>query len=291
VRDDDPHSVQDTRVPPSLHVAGLHLRSARRLLLRRPLPVRGLLAPVDERIVFVVGCPRSGTTFLAACIGSVPGFVDLGEVSAHKALVPQLAALDPALAAPRIRRTLTLTQRLGVVGGARAIEQTPETAFVATAAAIAFPQATFVHIVRDGRDVVCSLLERGWLATGRDDTDDAGNRYGPEARFWVERGREDEFAAASEARRCAWAWRRYVAAARAAPPTVELRYEQAVTHPAAAAAALAAALGAEHERALARALAAGSGSSVGRYVRDLTAVQLAEFEAEAGDLLTDLGYR
>ena len=35
---------------------------------------------LDDRLVFVVGSPRSGTTFLAGAIGALPGFVDLGEV-------------------------------------------------------------------------------------------------------------------------------------------------------------------------------------------------------------------
>ena len=35
----------------------------------------------EERLVFVFGSPRSGTTFLAGAIGAVPGFVDLGEVT------------------------------------------------------------------------------------------------------------------------------------------------------------------------------------------------------------------
>ena len=31
----------------------------------------------EERLVFVVGCPRSGTTFLGRAIGGLPGFIDL----------------------------------------------------------------------------------------------------------------------------------------------------------------------------------------------------------------------
>jgi hypothetical protein len=35
----------------------------------------------EDRLVFVIGSPRSGTTFLGGAIGAVPGFVDLGEVT------------------------------------------------------------------------------------------------------------------------------------------------------------------------------------------------------------------
>ena len=89
-----------------------------------------------------------------------------------------------------------------------------------------------MHIVRDGRDVVCSLLERGWLAAERKGGDDAGLAYGAHVRFWVEPERAEEFRAASEARRAAWAWRRYVTAARTAHErTHELRYEELVERP------------------------------------------------------------
>jgi hypothetical protein len=241
-------------------------------------------------MVFVIGSPRSGTTFLARAIGSSPGFVDLGEVSALKAVIPDLAQLDPAAGAVHIRRILTVARRLGLTGGLRAVEQTPETAFVAAAAARAFPHASFVHIVRDGRDVVCSLLERGWLRAGRTGTDDAGLQFGPHARFWVEPGRQAEFETGSDTRRAAWAWRRYVEAARSVPvPLLELRYEQLPADHETVAAELARFLGVPAE-ALARALSAAHELSVGRYRDELTPEQLGEVEAEAGALLRELGY-
>jgi hypothetical protein len=239
-------------------------------------------------MVFVQGCPRSGTTFLAGAIGSCPGFVDLGEVAALKAAVPELTTLATDEAASRIRRLLAVTRRLALVGGLRAVEQTPETAFVAHAVRTALPGAKRVHIVRDGRDVVCSLLERGWLSAGRGGADDAGLAYGAHHRFWVEPGREAEFRAASDARRAAWAWRRYVTAARDGSD-VELRYEQVAADPAAAAGLLAEGL-ATPAGPLIHALGRAHAGSIGRYRRDLSAAQLADVEAEAGELLAVLGY-
>jgi hypothetical protein len=276
-------------VPGVLRTLELQLRTARHVLRRHPLSARSLAAPLDERLVFVVGCPRSGTTVLAGSIGSCPGFVDLGEVAALKASIPELMGLPEAVAAARIRRLLTLTRRLGLVGSLRAVEQTPEGAFVAPALRLAFPQARMLHIVRDGRDVVCSLLERGWLSAGRGGADDAGQRFGPHARFWVEPDRREEFQAASDARRAAWAWRRYVEVARAGP-AYELRYERLATQPDAVAGELAAEL--EMDAApVAAALAAMHASSIGRFTRDLAPGQLAEVEEEAGPLLAELGYR
>ena len=249
-----------------------------------------MLAPLDERMVFVFGSPRSGTTFLAQAIGSCPGFVDLGEVAALKAAVPELMLLEPDQAAPKIERILTIARRLGLAGGLRAVEQTPETAFVAEAIAVAFPKAKLVHIVRDGRDVVCSLLDRGWLRAGKRGADDAGQAFGSHRRFWVEEGRQAEFEAASDARRAAWAWRRYVVAGRSAGPAVhDVRYERLAADYEAVAAGLARHLEIPPEP-LASALSAARDDSVGRFHRELSSGVLGEVEGEAGPLLRALGY-
>jgi DNA-binding transcriptional ArsR family regulator len=271
--------------------AVLHLKTARRLLRRRPVRLGAARAPLEERAVFVFGSPRSGTTFLAEALGRVPGFVDLTEVAALKAAVPELVRLPTDEAAARIRRLLAVTRTLGLVRDLRAIEQTPETAYLLPAVAQAFPEAVLIHAVRDGRDVVCSLLERGWLGSKRTGAaDDAFLPYGAEARFWVETEREAEFQGASEARRAAWAWRRYVSAVLESGVAVhEVRYERLAADSAATASELAAALGAP-EAALVGALDEAHASSVGRYERDLTPDQLADVEAEAGDLLRKLGY-
>jgi hypothetical protein len=279
-------------MPGTLKSAVLQLRAARRAARNGGgTGLRERLAPPDERVVFVLGCPRSGTTFLGRSLGSLDGFVDLGEVQPLKAAIPELAALDPAVASPRVRAILDRTRRLGLVGARRAVEQTPETVYVAEAAALAFPQGRLVHLVRDGRDVVCSLLERGWLSTGRGGRDDAGQGYGAGARFWVEPERVGEFAQASDARRAAWAWRRYVESGLAlGGRAVEVRYEALARDPEAVAGALSDALGVPQEP-LAAALQGAHGESIGRYARDLTDEQLADVEAEAGPLLERLGYR
>ena len=263
----------------------LYVRAAGRVL-RSGGVSRSSLGALDDRLVFVFGCPRSGTTFLAGAIGSVPGFVDLGEVHPVKAAIPALSRLDPDAAARRVRRIVDRVRRLGLVGSRRGVEQTPEISFLLPAVAAAFPEATLVHALRDGRDVVCSLLERGWLRRGRSGSDDAGTHYGPYARFWVEPGREQEFEGASDARRASWAWRRYVTAVReSGVPCVEVRYESVRD----AAGTLAADLGCG-EAPLAAALGRAHSTSVGRYRRELSPEELADVEAEAGALLEAVGY-
>ena len=101
----------------------------------------------EERLVFVVGCPRSGTTFLAGAIGSQPGFVDLGEVTPLKAVLPELVAKPPAEAGAELRRILERVRLLGLASGLRGVEQTPETAHVLGAALSVYPQALAVHSV------------------------------------------------------------------------------------------------------------------------------------------------
>lgn len=243
-----------------------------------------------ERAVFIVGAPRSGTTFLAGAIGGLPGFVDLGEVRPVKASIARWMRLPEDEAARELRATLERVRRLSLVRDLRPVEQTPELSFVVGAAARAYPQAALLHIVRDGRDVVCSLLEQGWLRAAQAGEDDVGRAYGGHARAWVEAERREDFEQTSEATRAAWAWRRYVTAARGAPErTLELRYEDLAADPPATAERIAEELDADPVP-LAEAMTAVHSRSIGRWRRDLTAEQVADVEREAGALLRELGY-
>jgi hypothetical protein len=118
--------------PMRIHLLGIgaHREFARerpdlylRAIRRTALSGRPGIGRLDERMVFVFGSPRSGTTFLAGAIGSLPGFVDLGEVNPLKAAIPDVSARD-------VRRIIDRVRRFGLVGSRRAVEQTPETAYV-----------------------------------------------------------------------------------------------------------------------------------------------------------------
>jgi hypothetical protein len=265
--------------------------TAVRVALRGRGRGRAVHRPGEERLAFVVGSPRSGTSFTGSALGSQPGWVDLGEIPILKAAVPKLVQLSREEQAIAVRRILQRIRTLGLARSLRGVEQNPETSYVLAGALHAYPRATAVHVIRDGRDVVCSLLERGWLRPGHAAAaDDARQPYGAHARFWVEPERRIEFQRASEARRAAWAWRRYVTAAQAVPErTVELRYEALVADPEGEANRLAGALDSD-PAPLRRAFAEVRERSVGRWKRDLTPEQLADVEREAGGLLTELGY-
>jgi hypothetical protein len=265
------------------------LRVAKRLAPRRGASLHERFGRLDDRLVFVVGSPRSGTTFLAGAIGSLPGFVDLGEVAPVKAAVPELATLPPEEAAVRLRRSLAVARRVGLVGAVRAVEQTPELAFLVGAIPLAYPEARIVRLVRDGRDVVCSLLEKPWLRQQAVGSGGAGGAYGAYARFWVEPDRHREFETASDAQRAAWVWRAYLTAARRAEDALEIRYEEMAADPERIAAEVARHLDAPAPP-LAAALAGAHTASVGRYRTDLSDDQLADVEDEAGALLRELGY-
>jgi Sulfotransferase family len=273
----------------AIRQAGLYGRTVARVAQRGLRERGGDPELATERVVFVVGSPRSGTTFLAGAVGAQPGFVDLGEVKPLKANVDRWMSLAEEEAARELRSTVERVRRLAFVRDLRPVEQTPELSFVVGAAVRAYPQSTVLHIIRDGRDVVCSLLAKGWLRE-RDGHDDARKPFGVHPRAWVEPDRRDEFTRAREAARAAWAWRRYVSAARAASAhTLEVRYEDIAADPGAAAALIAARLETDPEP-LADALAPVHNRSVGRWRRDLTAEQVADVEREAGPLLRELGY-
>ncbi len=213
------------------------------------------VAGATERPVFVLGSPRSGTSFVARSIGGVPGFADLGELPPWKAAIPRLALLPEETAAGELRRMLESIRRFGLVRRLRAVEQSPETAFVLPAVLRAYPQAAVVHMVRDPRDVAASLVQKGWLRAGRSGRDDVGEPYGHHPRFWVEPERREEFAAERES----------------------------VSEP------LAVHIGADPVL-LAEALGGMHAESVGRWRRNLTSQQVAEVKAEAGELMQELGY-
>src|SRR4029078_276073 len=102
------------------------VRVAEASLVRRPRLGR------EERLVFVVGCPRSGTTFLGRAIGGLPGFVDFGGGTPWEAVLPSGPSAED------LRRLLERIRRIGLARGLRGVEQTPETAHVLDAALEAY---------------------------------------------------------------------------------------------------------------------------------------------------------
>jgi hypothetical protein len=274
---------------------------------RRRLTSRRLVAsilPNLDRAVFVVGAARSGTTFLGDCVGQLPEISYHFEPPATKAAGRYVAEGRWGYWRSRwfFRTVYAWLMRVEFEGGLRLSEKTPTNALIIPFLARAFRNSQFIHIVRDGRDTAASHIDQPWLrrdslGTGR--REPGGYLYGPYPQWWVEPERHAEFEAGSDIKRVAWAWRAYVEAGlrdgRALPPEryLELRYEEVVTNPSAAAERVLDFLGIAADASRDRFRAAmerADSRSVGAGRRRFNDAELAEIEAEAGALLGELGY-
>jgi hypothetical protein len=279
------------------------LRDRRQDPALRKRPSARALDPRLHRPVLVIGAPRSGTTFLAGCIGRMP------EISYH--FEPRLTkaaarcvydgSWSERRAATVFRLSYAALLLASLDGGRRFSEKNPENSFVVPFLATALPGAQFVHIVRDGRDVAVSHAEQPWLAAasaGAGRRGRGGQLWGPYPRWWVEPDRREEFTKVADIVRSAWCWRRFTEAALhglaelPADRSIEVRYESVVHDPAGTARLLADFLDvspAGHQ-ALRAGLAEAKPGSVGRWRAALTEHQVSDVEQETGPLLARLGY-
>jgi hypothetical protein len=286
-------------------VGDIREQRARRSGAPRPARSRRLerLSPRLNAPIFILGSPRSGTTFLGDCIGRVPSVSYHFEPRLTKAAARQVftGAWSPHKAARVFRGFYGALLAVNGDGGHRFAEKNPENCFLVPFLARAFDDAVFVHIVRDGRDAAVSHAEKPWLraasgASGRQGR--AGTPWGPAARFWVEPERRSEFARVSDLERTAWAWRRFTTAAveglgeLAAARSLRLHYEQVVTDPAGCSERLAGFLDldAAGRSALREGLEQAVPSSVGRWRNRLTAVEERAVVDQCGPMLGKLGY-
>jgi hypothetical protein len=265
--------------------------------------LRSLLRTEVRRPIFVVGSPRSGTSFLGGCLGALESISYHREPVAMKAVAQHVWRDE--WSPQRTQRTYQLIYRsllrLHLNGDLRLMDKTPQNAFLVPSLAETFPDAQFIHIVRDGRDATVSYLEKPWVRqiyawTHR--RDPGGQPYGPFAPYWVEEARRAEFESTSDLHRSVWVWRRHVETALEAgeklPPDrwTEVRYEDLQSDPHAQGDRLADFLGvATDERSrLHEALEAADPGSVGRWRSRLDDAALEVVEHEAGKLLARLGY-
>ncbi len=273
----------------------------------RPLTAWRLLANLSPAIrlpLFVVGAPRSGTSFMGEAIAALPEFSYHYEPPLTKAAAR--CVHEGWWTFPVARRFYRaaywwLTRRR-LAGDLRFAEKTPQNCFLVGFLKSAFPDAQFVHVIRDGRDAALSYRKKPWLradAAGTKKRESGGYRYGPYARFWVEAERRAEFERTSDLHRCIWAWRRHAESAllqggRLPPADYhELRYEDLVDDPRAAGERLLDFLGIEAAASRAALLAhleQARRHSVGRWRAELTDDEVHMIEAEAGALLARLGY-
>jgi hypothetical protein len=150
-----------------------------------------LLPPLDTDPIFIGGEPRSGTTLMRVLLDSHPA-IACGPESQFFA--------DPKFWEYREHVTSKWARRAEGFGyGAsdlddlfrdfvrgwfetymkrqgkrRWADKTPQTLWVLPQVWSLFPKARFVHMIRDGRDVACSVIEQSW---GPDNVKDAAERW------------------------------------------------------------------------------------------------------------------
>ena len=249
------------------------------------LPASARESRFDGDVVFVVGCPRSGTTWLTRMLVAHPAVTAFpGEesqlfssLSGLSRLRPPTAAGDtgPAVVAAVRRycdRLLLAARDAARPGASFVVDKTPAHVHQLPFIGNVYPDAWFVHILRDGRDVARSLLEF---------------EHGPDS-----------------ITECAAMWRRAVEDAWEHGPRLaryrEVRYEALVEDPVDAVAELLGWIGAPVDDAIRDALGAAAGVRVSQYNtsgpvgvgkwRTMDRRDLAEIERVAGDTLRRAGY-
>src|SRR5690606_8250351 len=195
------------------------VRLCRKMRRVHPHPTAALrtrmaaLAPV-RKPVFILGCPRSGTTFLGEVLEHLPSASYFFEPPLLKYYTRLIYQHQISLAhARRVYRACFRTLLLGAPGnGRRVIEKNPNHTWIAGTLRAIFPDARFIILTRDGRDTALSLMNKPWHlqeSQGSGRREPGGYLEGPHPHFYIEPERAAEFAATSNLHRCIWIWRRH----------------------------------------------------------------------------------
>jgi len=268
--------------------------------------------------VFVLGCPRSGTTVLYHMLLSAGGFaVYRSESNVFNLLTPrfggmrsvqdrkrlmhawlnsvlfQVSGLDASGITARVMEKCrsggdflrivmeTVAQNQGVD---RWADCTPEHLLYMREIKRQIPDALFIHIIRDGRDVALSYLKQGWSYPLPWDRNESLGVAGLYWQWIVGRGRE--------------------AGKDLGADYQEVRFEELVTHPEKTLARLGefiehdldyetiqrAGIGSVSEPNSSFGAEAGRFDPVERWRTKMSSTELSDFEALVGDRLEELGY-
>jgi hypothetical protein len=268
------------------------------------LSVRLHSLPGIKRPTFILGCPRSGTTYLGKLLAELPAvtyFYEPPVMKYYTRLIYQQRVSEAS--ARRFYRWGCRSLMLAAPGnGPRLLEKNPKHTWVATTLYNTFPDAQFVIITRDGRDVCVSLSEKPWhqadsIRSRR--REPGGYLYGPYPHFYIEPDRAEEYMRTCDLHRCIWIWRRYAEQIEQlkqdlpAASQFHLRYEDLVRDPQVIINELLGFLGendAESMQAVLTSATVGHAGSVGRWQQALSAQQMAIVDQEAGHMLRKLGY-
>lgn len=259
----------------------------------------------DDPAIFVGGSPRSGTTLLREILNRHPRIACGAETSIFSDLInpPRLAAEWGLPPEPVVRlcRESTSAVRFAETffrefmqreGKSRWADKTPANVLVFPRILKCFPNAKVVHLLRDGRDVACSLRKhpRSTIRHGKIQPVNSDNPIKDMIRRWVHHVP------------CGLAFRDH-------PRCYQLRYEDLILNSEATLRSLCEFLGEEYHPAMLDPSAAPKPanrearvmnspdadsqiktSSVGRWRRDLTPQEKRDVARIAGELLIATGY-
>jgi len=257
--------------------------------------------------IFVGGAGRSGTTLLRVILDSHPNIACGPELKVTPALCRLWQDCQTSLSPP-LREYLLSPSDVNAIfaqmilsllekyrqqsGKPRVAEKSPNNVFFFEHLNFMFPDSPLIHVIRDGRDVVCSLLTMNW----------ADPKTGKPLEY------------TRDARKAADYWARAVRIGRmvarqkpsVAKKYVELRYEALVSDPVATLRPLFTFLDEpwdpavlrfhEQQRKLACESSAEQvsrelySSAVARWQRDLKPADKSAIKDVAGELLVELGY-
>ncbi len=271
-----------------------------------PQPRKILMDIPDEPIttvdtippIFIGGAGRSGTTLLRVMLDSHPNIACGPELTTFPGVCMQAAQTlgdhphDPAAIGDGFKAILDQMMEPYWLesGKPRVAVKTPHNALVFAMLHLLYPEAPLIHIIRDGRDVVASLLAmKDWEDPHTGKTIDYTSTAAGAASYWVQ--------VVTTAREVASAVRGQY---------YEVRYEDLTTNPSSVLVKLSHFIGEPFNEAMLdyhkipRDLSAEANAeqvskpvysdAIGRWKQDLSPQDLGTVMGIAGPLLAELGY-
>lgn len=247
-----------------------------------------------DRPIFVVGCSRSGTSVFVELFSQHADLANWSEA----AQVLELKYYDPTVDHYKDRTDVTEADALRIRAffGAFArltrkrylVNKHPQNSLRIAYLKAVFPDARFVHVVRDGRAVVASHLRKVER--------DKFRQFYPFGNF-PKPVRWREYLALPPLLQYAYQWRDVVSYVRGAAESdladdeyVEIRYEDLCNDPRSALAMIDAALGLDPRRRYDEKAPPTLRSQNAKWREEWSTAEVRQIEAVIGDLLQEFGY-
>jgi hypothetical protein len=165
------HRDRQGRIPMTARRLGARLA---RQALRRISPVSGVLSASPPRQpIFLIGCPRSGTSLLYAILQNSPELAGLpgeGHILWESLHHPKYHGWESNALGPehakQLDRDFAYAAIRAIARGRRFLDKTPKNSLRIPYLTALFPDADFIFLRRRGADNVNSLIQ-GWRAHPR----------------------------------------------------------------------------------------------------------------------------